>query len=128
MADSEFWLALEHLVATSNLIIDRPKGSPHPRHASFRYPMDYGYLQGTESADGDAIDVWVGSLKCQSPAAQTVSGIIVTVDSDKRDAEFKLLVNSTPAEAQIALTAHYKGLQTGILVKRMDAGDNHTHE
>ena len=128
MADSEFWLALEHLVATSNLIIDRPKGSPHPRHVSFRYPMDYGYLQGTKSADGDGIDVWIGSLKCQSPAAQTVSGIIATADSEKRDAEFKLLLNCTPAEAQIALAAHNEGLQTGILVKRSDTGDSHTHD
>jgi inorganic pyrophosphatase len=128
MADSEFWLALDRLVATSNLIIDRPKGSPHPRHATFRYPMDYGYLQGTKSPDGYGIDVWIGSLKVQSPAAHTVTGIIAAVDADKRDAEFKLLLNCTPAEAQIAFAAHNRGLQTGILVKRSDTGENHAHD
>ena len=128
MSESAFWLALDRLVATSNLIIDRPKGSSHPRHPSFRYPMDYGYLQGTESPDGDGIDVWIGSLRFASPAAQIVTGIIATVDSDKRDAEFKLLLNCTSAEAQIALAAHNRGLQTGILVKRSDTGEKNAHD
>ena len=59
--------------------------------------------------------------------AQTVTGIIATVDSDKRDTEFKLLLNCTPAEAQIALAAHNRGLQTGILVTRSDSGEDYAH-
>lgn len=90
--------------------------------------MDYGYLQGTSSPDGDGIDVWIGSLRCQSPAEQTVTGIIAAVDSDKRDAELKLLLNCTPTEAQIALAASNRGLQTGILVMRSDTGENHDHD
>jgi len=120
MADNEFWLALDQLVATSNLIVDRPKGSPHPRHPSFRYPMDYGYLQGTCSPDRDGIDVWIGSLTRLSPAAHTVTGIITTVDLDKRDAEFKLLLGCTAGEARIALAIHNRGSQAGILVERRD--------
>lgn len=118
MAGNEFWLALDRLVATSNLIIDRPKGSAHPRYPSFRYPLDYGYLQGTRSPDRDGIDIWIGSL---TPAP--VTGIIVTVDLEKRDAEFKLLLGCTAEETQIALAAHNHGPQAGILLKREDTGE-----
>jgi inorganic pyrophosphatase len=123
MAGSEFWLALDRLVATSNLIVDRPKGSPHPRYPSFRYPMDYGYLQGTRSPDGDGIDAWIGSLVDAS-----VTGIIVTVDLDKRDAEFKLLLGCTAEEAQIALDMHNRGSQAGKLVERRDTGESTIHD
>ncbi len=135
MAGSEFWLALDQLVATSNLIVDRPKGSPHPRYPSFRYPMDYGYLQGTRSPDRDGIDVWIGSLTrapmtalVQSPVALTVTGIIATVDLDKRDAEFKLLLGCTAEEAQIALAIHNRGSQAGILIERRDIGESTIHD
>jgi len=123
MAVSEFWLALDQLVATSNLIVDRPKGSPHPRYPSFRYPMDYGYLQGTCSPDGDGIDAWIGSFTDAS-----VTGIIVTVDLDKRDAEFKLLLGCNAEEAQIALAIHSRDSQAGKLVERRDSEECATYE
>ena len=122
MADSNFWLVLDRLVATSKIVIDRPKGAPHPRHPYFRYPLDYGYLQETLSPDGDGIDVWIGTLGPISSVAPTVTGIIATADLDKRDSEFKLLLNCTSEEAQTALAAHNRGLQAGILVERSDTG------
>lgn len=45
--DADFWLKLDQLVAASNLKIDRPKGTSHPRYPSFIYPLDYGYLEDT---------------------------------------------------------------------------------
>ena len=128
MADSSFWLALDRLVATSNIVIDRPEGSPHPRHPTFRYPLDYGYLQGTSSPDGDGIDVWIGNLDPISSATPTVTGIILTVDLDKRDAEPKLLLNCTNEEAQAALAAHNRGQQAGILVERGYNGKDDDHD
>lgn len=118
MADSEFWGKLDRLVATSSLVIDRPKGSPHPRYPSLRYPLDYGYLQGTCSPDGDGIDLWIGS-----GADISVTGIIATLDLDKRDAELKLLLGCTTQEAQIALAVHNQGSQAGILIERERAGE-----
>lgn len=123
MAGNEFWLALDRLVATSKLIIDRPRGSPHPRHPGFRYPLDYGYLEGTRSPDRDGIDLWIGSL---TPARLTA--IIVTVDLDKRDAEFKLLLGCTAEEIQVALAVHNWGAQAGILLERQDDGEQTDHE
>lgn len=123
MASTEFWLALDRLVATSRLIIDRPKGSPHPRHPGFRYPLDYGYLEGTRSPDRDGIDMWIGSL---TPARLTA--IIVTVDLDKRDAELKLLLGCTAEEIQVARAVHNRGAQAGILLERNEDGGSTDHE
>ncbi len=62
MDHDHFWQTLDTLVTESNLIIDRPRGSAHPRYPEYSYPLDYGYLRGTRSGDGDGIDMWVGSL------------------------------------------------------------------
>lgn len=57
----EFWEALDELVANSEIIIDRPKGTVHLKYPDFIYKVDYGYLKDTSSMDGAGIDVWVGS-------------------------------------------------------------------
>ena len=59
--EDRIWSAIDRLVQTSEVIIDRPKGSTHPRYPSVVYPLDYGYLAGTRSGDQGGIDVWVGS-------------------------------------------------------------------
>ncbi len=41
----DFWLALDRLVAASEIIIDRPKGSAHPRYPDFIYPAA-GWMRG----------------------------------------------------------------------------------
>ena len=76
MEHPTFWQALATLVQGSEIVIDRPRGSLHPRYPDFCYPLDYGYLQGTVSGDGKGIDVWLGS----DPAHQ-VSGVIMSVDT-----------------------------------------------
>ena len=45
----DFWKALDELVNTSEIVIDRPKGSTHPRFPNFIYRVDYGYLKNTAS-------------------------------------------------------------------------------
>ena len=39
-----------------------PQGLLPSACSSVVYPLDYGYLQGTSSSDGEGIDVWRGSL------------------------------------------------------------------
>lgn len=58
---TEFWKALDKLVVRSEIVIDRPKGTAHPKYPDFIYKVDYGYLKDTSSMDGAGIDVWVGS-------------------------------------------------------------------
>ena len=59
--NEDFWKALDELVNDSEIIIDRPKGTAHPKYPEFIYKVDYGYLKDTSSMDGNGIDVWVGS-------------------------------------------------------------------
>jgi inorganic pyrophosphatase len=101
---TSFWQHLDQLVATSNLKIDRPKGSAHPRYPDLIYPHDYGYLENTQSGDGDGIDVWLGSLP-----EKIVTALICTVDMGKRDAEVKILLGCTPQEAREILETHNSG-------------------
>ena len=90
-----FWQRLDELLATSKIVIDRPKGSRHPRFPEIVYQIDYGYLDATTSTDGEGLDVWLGS-----DPEQRLTAIICTVDLDKRDAEMKLMVDCTDAEMQ----------------------------
>ena len=113
MEHLEFWRALDELVHTSTLCIDRPKGTAHPRFPELIYPLDYGYLEGTQAADGGGIDIWVGSL----PERQ-ITGIVFTVDRMKRDAEMKILIGCTAEEAQIVLRVQDDGPMSAVLVNR----------
>lgn len=110
---ADFWRALDTLVSTSRLVIDRPAGSAHPRYPALIYPLDYGYLDGTTAADDGGIDVWLGTL-----SERRVTGVIAAVDLRKRDAEIKILLACTPAEAQLALATHCTGGQSAILIER----------
>lgn len=93
MNNPGFWKALENLIAESDLVIDRPKGSRHPRYPELIYCVDYGYLAGTRSMDGGGIDVWRGTR-----ADQVLDAVIVTVDAVKKDSEIKLLIGVTAEE------------------------------
>jgi inorganic pyrophosphatase len=45
-----FWSRLDELLATSRLVIDRPKGTRHPRYPEVIFPLDYGYLAARPAA------------------------------------------------------------------------------
>ena len=109
-----FWDALDRLVADSEIIIDRPKGSTHPRYPAFVYPADYGYLKNTASMDGGGIDVWFGT-----DSAQMLDAIICTVDLIKRDSEIKLLIGCTSEEKSLIYqTCNETSLMKGIMMQR----------
>lgn len=112
----EFWQAIDKLVAESELVIDRPKGSRHPRYPDIVYQVDYGYLKGTASMDGGGIDVWKGTT--ENPA---VDAVMCIVDLMKRDSEIKLLVGCTEEEKNIVYQFHNESVyMKGILIERKD--------
>ncbi len=112
--DERLWEALDRLVASSQVVIDRPAGSRHPRFGDVIYPLDYGYLEGTTAADGNGIDVWVGSAEKRGVVA-----IACTFDLVKRDIELKILLSCTKAEAERVLQFHNtEKMQTACLVRR----------
>ena len=110
----EFWAALEQLVSDTEIIIDRPKGSVHPKYPDFIYRVDYGYLKNTSSMDGQGIDVWVGT-----EGKKQIDAIICTVDLMKRDSEIKILMGCTEEEKEIIFHTHNENeYMKGILIRR----------
>ncbi|HEX5807830.1 MAG TPA: hypothetical protein VFY25_04140 [Anaerolineales bacterium] len=101
--DTTFWQALTTLIASHTVVIDRLRGSAHPRYPELIYPLDYGYLENTSAGDGDGIDIWLGSLSTVNEAgnAKTLTGILCSFDTLKRDAEIKLLIDCSDEDIQI---------------------------
>ncbi len=93
--NDEFWDYLQQLVDTSQIVIDRPKGSTHPRFPGNSYPVDYGYLKNTKSIDSSGVDIWIGSL-----GKKYVVGVLCTVDLFKRDTELKIIYDCSEYEIQ----------------------------
>ena len=110
---TRFWIAAEQLVATSEIVVDRPLGSAHPKIPEAVYPVAYGYLKGTFAADGEGIDVWIGT---STPRALT--GVVCTFDLGKRDAELKLLLGCTAAETAAIVAFLNQGTMAAILVPK----------
>ena len=112
--DIQSWQATDKLISSGKIVIDRPKGSSHPRFPNIIYELDYGYIENTASMDGGGIDLWRGSL----PDAEC-DAIICTVDLLKRDSEIKLLIGCTDEEKQIAYEFHNRSeFMKGILIRR----------
>lgn len=112
--NKEFWQAIDTLVSSGNIIIDRSKGSTHPKYPDCRYEVDYGYIENTTSMDGGGIDVWLGSLP-----DQRVNAIICTVDLMKKDSEIKLLIGCTEEEIKTVYKFHNDSeFMKGILIRR----------
>ncbi len=112
--NEQFWAALDKLIDSSRVVIDRPKGTRHPRFNDFMYLVDYGYLENTTSMDGGGIDVYVGTDENRA-----LCGVVVTVDLMKRDSEIKLLIGCTGEEIQKILETHNQSdYMKGLFVPR----------
>lgn len=116
---ARFWDGLDNLVSVHRIVIDRPRGSAHPRYPDWVYPLDYGYLDGTTSGDGAGIDVWRGSL----PEA-TLTAVLCCVDRKKRDVEIKLLVGCSRDEVAMIAALHDDGEQAAAVVERDTNSDS----
>jgi inorganic pyrophosphatase len=109
-----FWDKIDHILMTSEIVIDRPKGSKHPKYPDFIYPLDYGYLKGTTSSDGAEIDIWRGTQD-----EVTTEAIVCTVDVKKNDTEMKILVGCTDDEMMMILNFHNSSdYMAAILIER----------
>lgn len=111
--DDAFWKMLDSLVRDSEIVIDRTKGTVHPKYPDFVYEVDYGYLKDTSSMDGAGIDVWVGS------GEKRVDAVMCTVDCLKRDSEIKILIGCTEEEKLSVYRAHNETqYMKGIMIRR----------
>lgn len=113
ICNDDFWKALDELVNNSEIVIDRPKESAHPKYPSSVYQVNYGYLKETSSMDGKGIDVWVGS------GEKKIDSIMCTVDLVKKDSEIKILIGCTDDEKAIVYKTHNETpFMKGVLIRR----------
>ena len=109
----EFWTRLDELIAGNRLVLDRPRGSRHPKYPEVIYPLDYGYLEGTSGGDGNEVDVWRGSMRESS-----LVGIVCTVDVLKQDSEIKLMVGCTADEMDTIFRFLNNDYMSAIVISR----------
>lgn len=118
MSKGRFFQNLDTLSATSTFVVDRPRGTRHPRVPQAVYPVDYGYLDGTASGDGEGVDVFHGSAE-----GLGVVGVFVTADPEKRDVEVKVLTDCTTDEIEQIRHLLNDVLEIGgLLVPRREQG------
>lgn len=109
-----FWHMIDKLIIQSEITVDRPKGSIHPRYPTLVYPVDYGHLKNTSSMDQEGIDIWIGTK-----AEKKAEAIIVTTDILKRDSEIKILFGCTEEEYELIYHTHNESpYMKGILIRR----------
>jgi inorganic pyrophosphatase len=104
--NKKYWDALADLVNEHEIVIDRPKGSAHPKYPDVIYKVDYGYLDGTTTIDGGGIDIFVGEMSMNK-----IQGIMCTVDTLKNDTEIKIIYNCNSIE----IKAIYNFLNSGYM-------------
>lgn len=68
--------------------MDRPLGSKHPKHG-FVYPVNYGFVPGTLSPDGEELDAYV--LGIDQPK-ENFTGRCVAIIHRTNDNDDKLVV------------------------------------
>jgi len=94
-----FWQKIDTLFLSSDLVIERPKGSCHPLYHDMVYPVDYGYLKGASATSFEHIELFRGELPTND-----VGALVVCADILKKDIEVKFLVGCAPDEEQAILT------------------------
>ena len=70
--------------------IDRPLGSAHPKHG-FIYELNYGFIGGTVSGDGEELDAYV--LGEHKPLEKFTGRVIAIVHRTEEDDD-KLIVTA----------------------------------
>ncbi len=79
----------KHLIGKMiEVTMDRPLGSIHPKHG-FVYPVNYGYIKGIISGDGEELDAYV--LGEHKPLT-TFNGKVVAIIHRTNDDDDKLIV------------------------------------
>ena len=78
----------DYLGKIVSVLMDRPLGSKHPKHG-FTYPVNYGYVPGTLSGDGEELDAYV--LGVQTPLNR-FEGKCIAVIHRTNDNDDKLIV------------------------------------
>lgn len=109
-----FWQKLDTLYLSGTLTIDHPRGSTNEDYTNLVYPVDYGYLSGSQNDKEHHIRAYKGS----APVA-SVGAVVVCADILNRDVEVKLLIGVTPQEEEAILVfLDQTDFQKAVLLRR----------
>lgn len=78
----------QYLNKVVTVTMDRQMGSKHPKHG-FIYPVNYGYIEGTISGDGEELDAYV--LGEHKPL-EKFTGKVIAIIHRLNDDDDKLIV------------------------------------
>ncbi|CAN5850831.1 inorganic pyrophosphatase [soil metagenome] len=71
------------------VVVDRPMVSSHPEHPNTIYPVNYGYIPGTQAGDEQPVDVYVIGV---SVPVSSFLGEVIAIVVRHDDIEDKLVV------------------------------------
>jgi inorganic pyrophosphatase len=80
--------ASEYIGKTVVVTVDRPLGSKHPKF-DWTYPINYGFVPGTLSPDGEKLDAYVIGV---SEPLEQFTGICIALIHRTNDDDDKLIV------------------------------------
>jgi len=108
------WADWARCIEDRGVTLDRPAHSAHPEYPSVVYPLDYGFVPGTTSTDGEPVDVFVGS------GTEGLVAALLTTDHRQQTRQVKLLLDCTPPEVYTAhgFINYDRTLLEGVLVLR----------
>ena len=81
-------MSKEYLGKMVEVKMDRPLGTKHPKHG-FIYEVNYGYIPGTVSGDGEELDAYV--LGVHEPL-EKFEGEVIAIIHRTNDDDDKLVV------------------------------------
>jgi len=99
--------AQDYIGKTVTVTMDRQLGTKHPKHG-FEYPVNYGFIDGTLSGDGEELDAYV--LNVTEPL-EAFTGTCVAVIHRTNDNDDKLVVvadGTTITDEEISKQTHFQ--------------------
>lgn len=93
---------------TVKVIIDRPKGSCHPKYKDLVYDLNYGYIEGILAGDGEEQDAYVMGVQCP---LKSFEGEVIAVIHRVNDVEDKFVVAPRGvrfSEEEIVKATHFQ--------------------
>jgi len=84
-------LVKSYLGKTARIEIDRPIGTPHPKHPEIIYPINYGYIPNVFGGDGEELDVYILGIDGKIKEGGSINAKIIGIVYRKNDVEDKLV-------------------------------------
>ena len=84
-------LVKHYLGKTVEVEIDRPIGTPHPKHPEIIYPINYGYIPNVFGGDGEELDVYILGIDKRIEEGDRTTVKIIGIVYRKNDVEDKLV-------------------------------------